>query len=165
MKSPLPVALGCISLLLCLLKLPGCRPLPAGRALMLPKHREPPDRRPAAPLRRRTETLPWLGTAKAQLDSEQPGGALLQRPLAGPHRSAPAPWRGSGLAAQHRQTGPQRAKRHAAPRRHRAQLMRVGCVLGTCQVQNLGHRLWQLMGQSGRQDSSPMNPSSPHSYG
>ncbi|KAM4614910.1 protein ADM2a [Polymixia lowei] len=48
---------------------------------------------------------------------------------------------------------------------HHAQLMRVGCVLGTCQVQNLSHRLYQLIGQSGRQDSSPINPRSPHSYG
>lgn len=45
------------------------------------------------------------------------------------------------------------------------QLMRVGCVLGTCQVQNLSHRLYQLIGQSGRDDSSPINPRSPHSYG
>ncbi|XP_069012534.1 protein ADM2a [Embiotoca jacksoni] len=48
---------------------------------------------------------------------------------------------------------------------HHAQLMRVGCVLGTCQVQNLSHRLYQLIGQSGREDSSPINPKSPHSYG
>ncbi|XP_012674184.1 protein ADM2a [Clupea harengus] len=45
------------------------------------------------------------------------------------------------------------------------QLMRVGCVLGTCQVQNLSHRLYQLIGQNGRDDSSPINPRSPHSYG
>ncbi|KAF7655854.1 hypothetical protein LDENG_00049330 [Lucifuga dentata] len=48
---------------------------------------------------------------------------------------------------------------------HHAQVMRVGCVLGTCQVQNLSHRLYQLIGQSGREDSSPINPRSPHSYG
>ena len=53
--------------------------------------------------------------------------------------------------------------RHHHP--HNAQLMRVGCVLGTCQVQNLSHRLYQLIGQSGREDSSPINPKSPHSYG
>ncbi|XP_049339321.1 protein ADM2 [Astyanax mexicanus] len=45
------------------------------------------------------------------------------------------------------------------------QLMRVGCILGTCQVQNLSHRLYQLIGQSGREESSPINPRSPHSYG
>uniref|UniRef100_A0A8C3SZ77 Adrenomedullin 2 n=1 Tax=Chelydra serpentina TaxID=8475 RepID=A0A8C3SZ77_CHESE len=86
----------------------------------------------------------------------QPWGtpATLLQPLAGPE--------GRALRSL---TGPRRAKRHAAPRRHHAHLMRVGCSLGTCQVQNLGHRLWQLMGQSGRQDSSPMNPNSPHSYG
>uniref|UniRef100_A0A3Q4B5E7 Uncharacterized protein n=1 Tax=Mola mola TaxID=94237 RepID=A0A3Q4B5E7_MOLML len=48
---------------------------------------------------------------------------------------------------------------------HHGQLMRVGCILGTCQVQNLSHRLYQLIGQSGREDSSPINPRSPHSYG
>lgn len=55
--------------------------------------------------------------------------------------------------------------RRAAARLHPPHLMRVGCVLGTCQVQNLSHRLWQLKGQLGRQNSSPMNPNSPHSYG
>ncbi|XP_059182197.1 protein ADM2a [Centropristis striata] len=65
-----------------------------------------------------------------------------------------------------------RARRHAHSgsrnghhNPHHAQLMRVGCVLGTCQVQNLSHRLYQLIGQSGREDSSPINPRSPHSYG
>uniref|UniRef100_A0A3P9AJV5 Adrenomedullin 2b n=1 Tax=Esox lucius TaxID=8010 RepID=A0A3P9AJV5_ESOLU len=63
--------------------------------------------------------------------------------------------------------GPSRGRRHAkgSNGRGQGQLMRVGCVLGTCQVQNLSHRLYQLIGQSGRQDSSPINPSSPHSYG
>ncbi|XP_037745404.1 protein ADM2 [Chelonia mydas] len=161
MKSVPRVALGCISLTLCLLQLPGSLPLPVGRTLLLPKHREPPDRRPATPLgnqplRRRTVELLRAGTARAQLDREQPGGtpATLLQPVASPKGRA-----------RRSLTGPWRAKRHAAPRRHHAHLMRVGCVLGTCQVQNLGHRLWQLMGQSGRQDSSPMNPNSPHSYG
>ncbi|KAJ3596465.1 hypothetical protein NHX12_002872 [Muraenolepis orangiensis] len=60
-----------------------------------------------------------------------------------------------------------RTRRHAnnIAGRSPVQLMRVGCVLGTCQVQNLSHRLYQLIGQSGRQDSSPINPRSPHSYG
>ncbi|MGH0125722.1 UNVERIFIED_CONTAM: hypothetical protein FKN15_027317 [Acipenser sinensis] len=60
-----------------------------------------------------------------------------------------------------------RGRRHAhgGLRAHHPQLMRVGCVLGTCQVQNLSHRLWQLNGQSGREVSSPVNPNSPHSYG
>lgn len=62
-----------------------------------------------------------------------------------------------------------RARRYSHSRgsrgHHQNQLMRVGCVLGTCQVQNLSHRLYQLIGQSGREDSSPMNPQSPHSYG
>ncbi|KAL0968351.1 hypothetical protein UPYG_G00265740 [Umbra pygmaea] len=62
---------------------------------------------------------------------------------------------------------PSRGRRHAngSNGRGQGQLMRVGCVLGTCQVQNLSHRLYQLMGQNGRQGSSSINPSSPHSYG
>ncbi|XP_052008823.1 protein ADM2-like [Xyrauchen texanus] len=54
---------------------------------------------------------------------------------------------------------------HRVSRSHKqGQRMRMGCVLGTCQVQNLSHRLYQLTGQSRRQDS-PINPRSPHSYG
>ncbi|KAM8973730.1 protein ADM2 [Pelodytes ibericus] len=57
----------------------------------------------------------------------------------------------------------QRKKRRA--RRSRpARLMRVGCVLGTCQVQHLNYRIWQLVGQYGKEDS-PKELSSPHSYG
>ncbi|TNN30611.1 ADM2 [Liparis tanakae] len=60
-----------------------------------------------------------------------------------------------------------RGRRHAigGGGRGHAHLMRVGCVLGTCQVQNLSHRLYQLIGQTGREDSAPINPRSPHSYG
>ncbi|TWW65018.1 protein ADM2a [Takifugu flavidus] len=65
-----------------------------------------------------------------------------------------------------------RARRHIHSRGmrghhypHPNQLIRAGCALGTCQVQNLSHRLYQLIGQSGRDDSSPINPKSPHSYG
>ncbi|KAG7454776.1 hypothetical protein MATL_G00263370 [Megalops atlanticus] len=70
-------------------------------------------------------------------------------------------------APEIKKRGP-RGRRHirnAARGHHHPQLMRVGCVLGTCQVQNLSHRLYQLIGQSGREDSSPINPKSPHSYG
>ncbi|XP_060135354.1 protein ADM2 [Zootoca vivipara] len=88
--------------------------------------------------------LPLSVLPRHRLDPQQPGS----RPL---HW---LPW-----------TPAPRLKRHAAPRLHRAQLVRVGCALGTCQVQNLNHRLWLLKGQLGRQESAPMNPSSPHSYG
>lgn len=64
---------------------------------------------------------------------------------------------------KHRQRG-RRHTNNIGGRGH-GHLMRVGCVLGTCQVQNLSHRLYQLIGQSGREDSSPINPRSPHSYG
>ncbi|KAB5575216.1 hypothetical protein PHYPO_G00218290 [Pangasianodon hypophthalmus] len=61
-----------------------------------------------------------------------------------------------------------RGRRHAlfGSRGHmHGQLMRVGCVLGTCQVQNLSYRLYRLVGQRKRERSSPVNPRSPHSYG
>uniref|UniRef100_A0A8B9CW43 Adrenomedullin 2 n=1 Tax=Anser brachyrhynchus TaxID=132585 RepID=A0A8B9CW43_9AVES len=218
MRAPAPLALGCISLVLCLLELPGCRPLPAGRS---PKHREPPDRRPSpASLRvprQRPSPFPLHGDHPGLYPPAppQPAGGPRRRQLVprhgprltprhGPkliprHRPRPAPRHGLKLVPRHgpqpaprhspkltprhghrhgarlvprhgprlapRQPGSRRGRRHAGGRLHHAQLLRVGCVLGTCQVQNLSHRLWQLMGQSGRQDSSPMNPNSPHSYG
>lgn len=61
-----------------------------------------------------------------------------------------------------------RGRRHAlfGSQRHvQGQLMRAGCVLGTCQVQNLSYRLYKLIGQRKREQSPPVNPRSPHSYG
>lgn len=84
------------------------------------------------------------------------------------HRGSAAD-RGHGGSAVEREAGGgsrrSRGRRHVNSVGGRAHLMRVGCVLGTCQVQNLSHRLYQLIGQSGREDSSPINPRSPHSYG
>lgn len=67
-------------------------------------------------------------------------------------------WRGRSRGRRHANNGGGGGRSHG-------HLMRVACVLGTCQVQNLSHRLYQLIGQSGKEDSSPMNPHSPHSYG
>ncbi|XP_030327953.1 protein ADM2 [Strigops habroptila] len=130
MRAPVPVALGCISLVLCVLELPAGLPRPHGRAH---RRREPPDR------------IPSLVSPFADPAAPRDPGAPRHRLL--------APW-----------PPPAHVSRHTRGRRH-TQLLRVGCVLGTCQVQNLSHRLWQLRGQLGRQDSSPMNPHSPHSYG
>ncbi|XP_065712133.1 protein ADM2 [Patagioenas fasciata] len=236
MRAP---ALGCISLVLCLLELPACLPLPDGRA---PKRREPPDRRPspASLLGEQPGPQPPAPPQpagprhKPLLPSRRPSGPrhklLLPKlspklsprhrpklsprhrpplprhsPKLGPRHEPPfSPRHGARLAPRHRLLIPRHhpkliprhhpkliprhhpklpphreppfgprpsapvAPQHPRGRRHvlgRPQLLRVGCVLGTCQVQNLSHRLWQLMGQSGRQDSSPMNPNSPHSYG
>ncbi|CAH2275352.1 ADM2 [Pelobates cultripes] len=57
----------------------------------------------------------------------------------------------------------QREKRRA-PQLRPVRLMRVGCALGTCQVHNLNYRLWQLVGQQGK-EQSPIHLNSPHSYG
>ena len=97
-------------------------------------------------------------------------GFLRHPPASGLRKASPSlAWLARAL--QIKQRAP-RARRHAHSgsrggyhNSHHAQLMRVGCVLGTCQVQNLSHRLYQLIGQSGREDSSPINPRSPHSYG
>lgn len=96
-------------------------------------------------------------------------GFLGYRPASGVTTASPGLERSQPTEATQIARTAQRARRHAHSHGHRyphhGQLMRVGCVLGTCQVQNLSHRLYQLIGQSGRDDSSPMNPKSPHSYG
>ncbi|XP_055963087.1 protein ADM2 [Sorex fumeus] len=140
----LAVALACISLLC--LQLPGT--LARSRARPPAKDRKPPARTPP-------------GDPQPQRPAPRP--AVGKPRKAHPHRSGhltPStghPARGS----------PHRHRHHSpsAPRRPRAQLLRVGCVLGTCQVQNLSHRLWQLFGSAGPRDSVPVDPSSPHSYG
>ncbi|XP_021494674.1 protein ADM2 [Meriones unguiculatus] len=136
------VTLGCISLLYLL---PGTLSGGLAKGLRLSRSRESPAKIPSSGL--------------------HPGHPSL-RPRHAPHpqgRGNPA------LAVVHlhqgggsRQPGSQR---HLGSRRPQAQLLRVGCVLGTCQVQNLSHRLWQLVRPAGRRDSAPVDPSSPHSYG
>ncbi|XP_056370298.1 protein ADM2 [Oenanthe melanoleuca] len=170
MRAPAPLALGCVSFALCLLELPHGRALPARR---VPPARSPPQRIPALP---RDPPAPQpFGTLRhrALLARHGPWVATRHRPLA----PRPPPWhvrrlilrhdpRHDPRAARGRRHDPRHDPRAARGRRHAgAHLVRVGCVLGTCQVQNLSHRLWQLRGQSGRRDSSPMNPNSPHSYG
>lgn len=94
--------------------------------------------------------MAWL-SGEPLLGSSDPLLGQTDRVL----RDTPA-WRGRSRGRRHAY--------HGGSRSH-GQLMRVACVLGTCQVQNLSHRLYQLIGQSGKEDSSPMNPHSPHSYG
>ncbi|XP_068859898.1 protein ADM2 [Aphelocoma coerulescens] len=156
MRAPAPLALGCVSFALCLLELPHGRALPPRRD---PPARSPPERIPSLP---------------GDPPAPRPIGTLRHRvlvprhgPWVAPRRRLlaprPPPWHVRHLVLRHdrrRDPRPARGRRHAG-----GHLVRVGCVLGTCQVQNLSHRLWQLRGQSGRRDSSPMNPNSPHSYG
>ncbi|KAL6117104.1 adm2 [Pungitius sinensis] len=99
-------------------------------------------------------------------------GFLRHQPASGVRAASPElAWARPVGTSQIELRGP-RVRRHAhsgSRKGHHypqhAQLMRVGCVLGTCQVQNLSHRLYQLVAQNGREDSSPINPRSPHSYG
>ncbi|XP_062434913.1 protein ADM2 [Rhea pennata] len=197
MRAPAPLALGCISLVLCLLELPGCQPLPAGRS---PKRREPPDRSPPAAPHQRPPAALLLGARAAPRPAGGPRRPQLAPRLPPQHRPRLVPrlvprhgprlgprldprlvpWhvprlvpriiprlapRHSPRLAPRPGAQPPRRRRHLRGRLQQGQLLRVGCALGTCQVQNLGHRLWQLVGRAGRQDSSPMNPNSPHSYG
>ncbi|XP_056281155.1 protein ADM2a [Pseudoliparis swirei] len=97
-----------------------------------------------------------------------PPGVLSLRPASGVRVAPPSlTWaRPAGMSSAEPRAP--RARRHAHSGHHgnqHGQLMRVGCVLGTCQVQNLSHRLYQLIGQSGREEAAPVNPRSPHSYG
>ncbi|XP_061663296.1 protein ADM2a [Syngnathoides biaculeatus] len=117
-----------------------------------------------------TEQDPRLVPA-AQTDAASPAEKRPLRHLPPPEASRSNPALAWAQPAERPGVNgrPQRTRRHAHRGAHHyphhAQLMRVGCVLGTCQVQNLSHRLYQLIGQSGREDSSPINPRSPHSYG
>ncbi|NP_001193313.1 protein ADM2 precursor [Sus scrofa] len=138
----LPVTLGCISLLY--LQLPGTLSLGLGRNRLPARPREPPGQ-----------------TSSSAVQPQHPA----PRPAVWKLHPALQPQRSARLApdlGQPRRNGP---RRHLGPRRPRAQLLRVGCVLGTCQVQNLSHRLWQLVGSAGPRDTVPVDPSSPHSYG
>ncbi|XP_069909228.1 protein ADM2 [Oryctolagus cuniculus] len=142
MARLLAVILGCVSLVY--LQLPGALssgPLGGPRPL---RPREPPARTPSGSLQPR-HPAPW---------------AVVWKP-----RQVPQPYRRASQAPTMGQRLRDSGQRHPGPRRTQAQLLRVGCVLGTCQVQNLSHRLWQLVRPAGRQDSAPIDPSSPHSYG
>ncbi|XP_007123366.1 protein ADM2 [Physeter macrocephalus] len=142
MARLLTVTLGCISFLY--LQLPGALSLSLARSRPPARPREPPARTPSS-----------------GLQSRHPAA----RPVVWKLHQALQPQRSASLApamGQPLRNGP---RRHLGPRRPRAQLLRVGCVLGTCQVQNLSHRLWQLVGSAGPHDSAPVDPSSPHSYG
>nr|XP_030117472.3 protein ADM2 [Taeniopygia guttata] len=152
MRAPAPLALGCVSFALCLVELPHGRALPPRRA---PPARSPPEGTPVLP-----------GAPPAA----PPIGTLRHRAPV-PRQRAPVPWLAPRPPPWHVRRLILRRDPRRDPRRDRGRrqagghLVRVGCVLGTCQVQNLSHRLWQLRGHSGRRDSSPMNPNSPHSYG
>ncbi|XP_077023979.1 protein ADM2 isoform X2 [Tamandua tetradactyla] len=148
MARILAVALGCISLLY--LHLPGVLARSLSRRPRPGRPRELPARTPSSGL-------------KPQYLAPQPAAWKLGR-APQPQRSArPARAMGQPLQDRNRQhSGPHRL---SSPRRPQAQLLRVGCVLGTCQVQNLSHRLWQLVGQASRREVAPVDPSNPHSYG
>ncbi|XP_034499545.1 protein ADM2 [Ailuropoda melanoleuca] len=142
MARLLTVSFGCISLLYLLL--PGTRSRSLGRNPRPAPHREPPARTPSRGLKPRHPASQHVVWKLHQ--ALQPQRSASRAPGTGrPLRDSP--------------------RRHLGPRRSRPQLLRVGCALGTCQVQNLSHRLWQLVGSAGPRDSAPMDPSSPHSYG
>ncbi|XP_068611513.1 protein ADM2a [Brachionichthys hirsutus] len=171
MRSLLPLAVCCVSLvsLQQLLALPAEERPDRNRLDFFFNRRTNQRKDEASPSISRPDViLPFL--ASGQSPKWLPG-FLRHRPASRARRHLPSlAWARPTHASQIERRVP-RARRHAqsGSRGHHypqhAQLMRVGCVLGTCQVQNLSHRLYQLIGQSGREESSPINPKSPHSYG
>lgn len=166
MHSLLPLSLYCISLL-CL----QLHALPLGNRLdfktILHRLREGsavfPDSDPSSDDSTNAPAVP--------LDRTSLWRALLYKnppPLSKESTNADKPTAnsvGRGTESNQRSS---RGRRNAYVRGHHhqhGQLMRVGCILGTCQAQKLSHRLYQLVGQTGREDSAPINPNNPHSYG
>ncbi|KAM8884959.1 protein ADM2a [Synchiropus picturatus] len=168
MRSAFPLTLCCISLLCLqqLLALPLAQ-LPSGSRLdILNKLFDQDD---DTETQSGSQTDVAVPTSAAALDRT---GGLQHGPASGVKFSPRLSWarpttedsateRRAARARRHAHSGSRGGHHHP----HSPQFMRVGCVLGTCQVQNLSHRLYQLIGQSGREESSPINPRSPHSYG
>ncbi|XP_037371034.1 protein ADM2 [Talpa occidentalis] len=139
------LTLACVSLYL---RLPGTLSRGPGGSGQPARPGEPPARTPP-------------GGLQPQLPAPRPALWKLQQPLRPQRRAAPAP-----ATRRRPRAGPRPPpRRPAGPRPRHARLLRVGCGLGTCRVQHLGHRLWQLVGPAGSRDSAPVDPSSPHSYG
>lgn len=171
MQSLLPLAVYCISLvsLQQLLALPAEERPDRNRSDLLNKLIDQTEDKASASESQTYIDVP--SSALRRFPNWLPG-FLRHRPASGARTASPNLAWARPTKAQQIERRPLRARRqahsglrggHHYP--HHAQLMRVGCVLGTCQVQNLSHRLYQLIGQSGREDSSPINPRSPHSYG
>ncbi|KAM3859263.1 protein ADM2a [Diretmus argenteus] len=173
MQSLLPLAVYCISLVSLqqlLLALPVEERLERNRSNLLMKlsgQREEEVFTPgtqddvATPPSAVSHSPKWLPGFLSHAAVTGARASLPSLAWARPARGLAAIQRRSPRGRRHAHTGSRGGHHHA----QHAQLMRVGCVLGTCQVQNLSHRLYQLIGQSGREDSSPINPRSPHSYG
>lgn len=171
MQSLLPLAVYCISLvsLQQLLALPAEERPDRNRSDLLNKLIDQTEDKASASESQTYIDVP--SSALRRFPNWLPG-FLRHRPASGARTASPNLAWARPTKAQQIERRPLRARRHAHSGLrgghhypHHAQLMRVGCVLGTCQVQNLSHRLYQLIGQSGREDSSPINPRSPHSYG
>ncbi|XP_007952941.1 protein ADM2 [Orycteropus afer afer] len=152
MARLLALTFGCISLLH--LQLPGALTRGLGGRPRPARPREPLARIPSSGPHHRHPT-PQPVVEKLHLALQSPKGASLDPAMGQPLQHP------SGHPTDRRPSG----RRHPGPRRAGARLLRVGCMLGTCQVENLSHRLWQLVGQAGQRDLVPVDPRSPHSYG
>ncbi|XP_030072310.1 protein ADM2 [Microcaecilia unicolor] len=141
--SVLMAALGCLSLL-CLQQLPTSQalPLPSAQRNLQLKTREPPDRTLMDGNPQRRLMIYLFSNAWAAVEKRMEKKAVHEPQLAKQQPQTHSHFRG---------------KRHSYS-------MRLSCGLGTCQVQNLSSRLWQLR-QAGRDDSSRISVSSPKSYG
>ncbi|XP_074554431.1 protein ADM2a [Halichoeres trimaculatus] len=171
MRSFLPLTVYCISLVSLhqLLALPAAERPDTNRLDLIEKLFDQREDQTLAPGSQTPSVVP------SQAPNKSPKwwpGFPSQKPASGARAASPnLAWARPAESSQteHRALRARRhahsGSRHGHHHAHHPQLMRVGCVLGTCQVQNLSHRLYQLIGQSGREDSSPINPRSPHSYG
>ncbi|XP_074481174.1 protein ADM2a isoform X2 [Sebastes fasciatus] len=177
MKSLFPLAVCCISLvsLQQLLALPAEERPNRNRSDLFDKLIDRTEDEPSASGSQTHDAVAVAVTVPSPAPSRSPKWLppfLRHQPASGATRKASPSlaWARPAEASERRAA---RTRRHAHSgsrgghhyNNHHAKLMRVGCVLGTCQVQNLSHRLYQLIGQSGREDSSPINPRSPHSFG
>ncbi|XP_034721287.1 protein ADM2a [Etheostoma cragini] len=171
MQSFLPLAVYCISLvsLQQLLAMPAASP-DINRLDLINRLMDQTEDEVSAP---GTQTHVAAPSPATRPSPKWLPGFLRHQPASGARATSPSlAWARPNRASPVQRRAPRtRRYAHSGSRgghhyhHQHAQLMRVGCVLGTCQVQNLSHRLYQLIGQSGREDSSPINPSSPHSYG
>ncbi|KAJ3612399.1 hypothetical protein NHX12_020675 [Muraenolepis orangiensis] len=177
MPSLLPLTVYCISLLTLqqlswALPAPGER-LATDRSDLLKKPSDPTDTE--APVPEAQSEVSTAELSPAVPPSSDRLALSLERAVSSNARVAAAlsslAWArpDSGRRVLRRSLRTRRNARHHQRKRqhnsHHSKLNKEGCPLGTCSVHNLSHRLYQLIGQSGREDSSPINPRSPHSFG
>lgn len=170
MRPSLPLVVYCISLL-CLQQLSAspAGERPDGNRPNQPSELGGQEKELSAPSEGQLNSVPRSPAANEQM-KKWLSSLLRHLPASGVKTASPGLTWARPVEALQIKRRAKRSRGHGHSRGgknhpHHAQLKRVGCALGTCQVQNLSHRLYQLIGQNGREESSPINPRSPHSFG